>query len=57
MALAEVKDDLSEYPRLAAHQEIVITRHGGLQECSSDSTRRKTGSTTGWSIIRSSFTE
>src|SRR5881227_117359 len=28
MALAEVKDDLSRYLRLAASQEIVITRHG-----------------------------
>ena len=28
MALAEVKDDLSKYLRLAANEEIVITRHG-----------------------------
>lgn len=28
MALAKVKDDLSHYLRLAADQEIVITRHG-----------------------------
>ncbi len=28
MALAEVKDDLSRYLRLAAKGEIVITRHG-----------------------------
>ena len=28
MALAAVKDDLSKYLRLAAGQEIVITRHG-----------------------------
>ena len=28
MALAEVKDDFSKYLRLAARQEIVITRHG-----------------------------
>jgi prevent-host-death family protein len=28
VALAEVKDDLSKYLRLAAKQEIVITRHG-----------------------------
>ena len=28
MALAEVKDDLSRYLRLAAEREIVITRHG-----------------------------
>ena len=28
MALAEVKDDLSKYLRLAAEEEIVITRHG-----------------------------
>jgi prevent-host-death family protein len=28
VALAEVKDDLSRYLRLAAHEEIVITRHG-----------------------------
>lgn len=28
MALAKVKDDLSRYLRLAAHGEIVITRHG-----------------------------
>ena len=28
MALAEVKDDLSKYLRLAAKEEIVITRHG-----------------------------
>ncbi len=28
MALAKVKDDLSRYLRLAADQEIVITRHG-----------------------------
>lgn len=28
LALAEVKDDLSKYLRLAAEQEIVITRHG-----------------------------
>ena len=28
VALAEVKDDLSKYLRLAAHEEIVITRHG-----------------------------
>lgn len=28
MALAEVKDDLSRYLRLAASGEIVITRHG-----------------------------
>ena len=28
MALAEVKDDLSKYLRLAADREIVITRHG-----------------------------
>ena len=28
MALAKVKDDLSKYLRLAAQQEIVITRHG-----------------------------
>jgi prevent-host-death family protein len=26
--LAEVKDDLSKYLRLAANEEIVITRHG-----------------------------
>lgn len=28
MALAKVKDDLSKYLRLAARQELVITRHG-----------------------------
>ncbi|MGI8618646.1 MAG: type II toxin-antitoxin system Phd/YefM family antitoxin [Gemmatimonadaceae bacterium] len=28
MALAEVKDDFSRYLRLAATEEIVITRHG-----------------------------
>ena len=28
MALAEVKDDFSRYLRLAAQEEIVITRHG-----------------------------
>ena len=28
MALAQVKDDLSKYLRLAAQEEIVITRHG-----------------------------
>lgn len=28
MALAQVKDDLSKYLRLAAREEIVITRHG-----------------------------
>jgi len=28
VALAEVKDDLSKYLRLAAREEIVITRHG-----------------------------
>jgi prevent-host-death family protein len=28
VALAEVKDDLSRFLRLAASQEIVITRHG-----------------------------
>ncbi len=28
MALAEVKDDLSRYLRLAVNEEIVITRHG-----------------------------
>ena len=28
MALANVKDDLSRYLRLAAAEEIVITRHG-----------------------------
>ena len=28
MALAEVKDDLSKYLRLAAEAEILITRHG-----------------------------
>ena len=28
MALAEVKDDLSEYLRLAVDEEILITRHG-----------------------------
>ena len=28
MPLAEVKDDFSRYLRLAADQEIVITRHG-----------------------------
>ena len=28
MALAEVKDDLSRYLRLATTSEIVITRHG-----------------------------
>ena len=28
VALAKVKDDLSRYLRLAADQEIVITRHG-----------------------------
>ena len=28
MALAEVKDDLSKYLRLAENEEIVITRHG-----------------------------
>ena len=28
MALAEVKDDLSKYLRLAAEEEIVITRRG-----------------------------
>jgi prevent-host-death family protein len=28
VALAEVKDDLSRYLRLAASAEIVITRHG-----------------------------
>jgi prevent-host-death family protein len=26
--LAEIKDDLSKYLRLAVHEEIVITRHG-----------------------------
>ncbi len=26
--LSEVKDDLSRYVRLAAHEEIVLTRHG-----------------------------
>ena len=28
MALAEVKDDLSKYLRLAVNEEILITRHG-----------------------------
>ena len=28
VALAEVKDDLSRYLRLAEQQEIIITRHG-----------------------------
>jgi len=28
VALAKVKDDLSKYLRLAAQEEIVITRHG-----------------------------
>ena len=28
MAVAEVKDDFSRYLRLAAKQEILITRHG-----------------------------
>ena len=28
MALAQVKDDLSKYLRLAAQEEILITRHG-----------------------------
>jgi len=28
VALAEVKDDLSRYLRLAVDEEIVITRHG-----------------------------
>ena len=28
MALAEVKDDLSRFLRLAASREILITRHG-----------------------------
>ena len=28
MALAKAKDDLSKYLRLAANEEIVITRHG-----------------------------
>ena len=28
MALAEVKDDLSKYLRLAVDDEILITRHG-----------------------------
>ena len=28
VALAKVKDDLSRYLRLAANEEIVITRHG-----------------------------
>jgi len=28
VALAEVKDDLSKYLRLAVDQEILITRHG-----------------------------
>ena len=28
MALAKVKDDLSRYLKLAASEEIVITRHG-----------------------------
>jgi prevent-host-death family protein len=28
VALAKVKDDLSKYLRLAATEEIVITRHG-----------------------------
>lgn len=28
MALAKVKDDLSKYLRLAASEDIVITRHG-----------------------------
>ena len=28
MALAEVKDDLSRYLRLAVDEEIIITRHG-----------------------------
>jgi prevent-host-death family protein len=28
VALAKVKDDLSKYLRLAADEEIVITRHG-----------------------------
>lgn len=28
MALAKVKDDLSRYLRMAANEEIVITRHG-----------------------------
>ncbi|MBA3341601.1 MAG: type II toxin-antitoxin system Phd/YefM family antitoxin [Gemmatimonadaceae bacterium] len=28
VALAEVKDDLSRYLRLAENQEIIITRHG-----------------------------
>lgn len=28
MALAEVKDDLSRYLRIAEQEEVVITRHG-----------------------------
>ena len=28
MGLARVKDDLSKYLRLAAEEEIIITRHG-----------------------------
>ena len=28
MALAEIKDDLSRYLRLAESEEVIITRHG-----------------------------
>ena len=51
IALSEVEGDLSELLRLAADEEIVITRHGKPAGVSLALRRRMTGSTTVWRTI------
>src|SRR5688500_18504848 len=43
VALAEVKDDLSRYLRIAEQEEVVITRHGRPAGVLSGLPQRKTG--------------
>ena len=50
--LSEIKNDLSRFLREAENQEIVITRHGSRRDCSSASSRRRTGLNTGSKMIR-----
>jgi antitoxin Phd_YefM of type II toxin-antitoxin system len=46
--VADVKDDLSRYLRLAAKEEIVITRHGKPAGVLVDSPTKTTGLITAW---------
>ncbi len=55
VALSELKDDLSQYLRMAEHEEIVITSMASPQAFSWGSPQKTIGSTIGLTMIRVSF--